>query len=133
MDRTEIKSKIVAYFRGQMALAADPSMRVQIQMGFLGELFKDVPQTPPQQRDDILSVAREVVHEFLNMGALYPGQRGQVYGNDFYPWLTITEYGKEIFAQEDWLPYDPEGYLKALKDKVPELDVVTMAYIGEAV
>ena len=31
------------------------------------------------------------------------------------------------------LPYDPEGYLKALKAKVPEIDDVTFAYIGESI
>jgi hypothetical protein len=56
-----------------------------------------------------------------------------VHGGDFYPWVTITEYGKELFAHEDLLPYDPEGYIKALRASVPEIDDVTLAYAGEAI
>jgi len=134
MDRASAKSKIVSYFKQQLSLGNDPSRRPQIQMGFLRELFQqEISALPAWQKDAALSVAREIVHEFMNIGALYPGQRGQVHGSDFYPWITITEYGKEIFANEDWLPYDPEGYLKALTEKVPEIDDVTRAYIGESV
>jgi len=71
------------------------------------------------------------VQELINNGFLYPGSAGDF--NSGYPWLTITEYGKEAFAQEDWLPYDPDGYIRALKENVPEIDDVTLAYIGEAV
>lgn len=78
-------------------------------------------------------MAREIVHELMNIGALYPGGYGKVQGSDFYPWLTITEYGKELFSKEDWLPYDPEGYIRALKVKVPEIDAVTLAYAGESI
>lgn len=40
---------------------------------------------------------------------------------------------KDVFLREDWLPYDPDGYLNALKAKVPMLDTITLAYIGESV
>jgi hypothetical protein len=111
----------------------DSHRRPQIQMGFLTDLANDaVKDGPTWQREVVLSIAREIVHELMNIGALYPGQRGQVHGSDFYPWLTITDYGKELFSREDWLPYDPDGYLKALRAKVPEIDEVTLAYAGES-
>lgn len=134
MDRAEIRNKIVTYFRQQVAAATDPSRRPQIQMGFLGELFKDTNKDlPGWKQNDVLSSAREIIHEFMNIGAIYPGGYGQIFGSDFYPWLTITEHGKEVFSQENWLPYDPEGYLKALKEKVPEIDDATFTYIGESI
>lgn len=135
MDRAEIKSKIIDYLKTQISLAdGNPSNSPQIQMGFLGELFKEETKAlTPWQQDSIIHVAREIVNEFINIGAIYPGRRGQVNSSDFYPWLTITDYGKKVFTQENWLPYDPEGYLDELKKKVPEIDDITYTYIGESV
>jgi hypothetical protein len=135
MDRQEAKSKIIGYFRQQIKLQEErPDYRPQIQMGFLDALFRDEMQkVPAWQHDAVLSVAREIIQEMINCGTLYPGQRGQVFGSDFYPWLTITEYGKQVFTSEDWLPYDPDGYLAELKRMAPEIDDVTLAYIGESV
>lgn len=101
-------------------------------MGNLYELFRTEVQTlPGYQQGDFYNVIREVVQEFINSGLLYPGQPGDQ--NSGYPWLTITTYGKEAFLTENWLPYDPEGYVKALKATVPTLDDVTLAYIGESI
>lgn len=134
MTREEIKNKIVSHFKEMLPLLENPATRPQIQMGFLNTLFgENTKDLPVWKKGEILSTSREIIQEFINMGALYPGQFGQVHGSDFYPWLTITEYGKEIFSQEDWLPYDPDGYIKALKEKVPEIDDVTLIYISEAV
>jgi hypothetical protein len=134
MDRQEIQNRIFRYFREQLTAMDDPHRRPQIQMGFLNSLFEDVIRILPQHKGpDVLSVAREIVHELMNIGAVYPGGYGQVHGSDFYPWVTITEYGKELFAHEDWLPYDPEGYIRALKVRVPEIDDVTLAYAGESI
>lgn len=134
MDRTVVKSKIVGYFKQRISMDTERQQKHQIQMGFLLDLFQpEVSSLPAWQQTDVFSIAREIVHEFINIGALYPGQRGQVHGSDFYPHITITEYGKELFMSDDWLPYDPDGYLKALYEKIPEIDEITCAYIGESV
>jgi hypothetical protein len=134
MDRHEIQNRIMRYFRQQLPLMADPARRPQIQMGFLTELFSDAMKDRPAWKyEEVLSIAREIIHELMNIGALYPGRSGQVHGSDFYPWLTITEYGTELFSKEDWLPYDPDGYIRALKDSAPGIDDVTLAYAGESI
>ncbi len=71
------------------------------------------------------------MQEFENSGFIYEGQG--FHSDSSYPWYTITEYGQEAILKDDWLPYDPDGYLKALKTKVPDIDDITLAYIGEAV
>ena len=49
-----------------------PDKRPMIQMGFLNHLFEDAIKGLPQQKGgEVLSVAREIVHELLNIGALY--------------------------------------------------------------
>lgn len=135
MDRQQIKSKIIQYFKEQIAAMERPGSNYDLQMGFLSTLFQEeISKIPSWQQKDFLSVAKEIVHEFIIMGAIYPGAKGAVNGSDSeYPWITITEYGKEIFLSENWLPYDPEGYVKELKVQVPDLDAVTLSYIAESV
>ena len=131
MDREEIKNKIFEHFKQQIVwVEANPNKTQQFQMSSIYGLFP--PGTEPHwKHEKVYSVAREIVQELINTGFLYPGTSGDF--NSGYPWLTITEYGKEAFLKEDWLPYDPEGYVKALKAKVPTIDDITIAYIGEAV
>lgn len=133
MERSEVKNRIVDFFRRQIEFKkSQQNYSYQIQMGGLYELFRDsLKDVPAYKQDDFFSIVREVVQEFINIGFLYPGTSGDA--NSGYPWLSITTHGAEAFMLEDWLPYDPEGYLKALKDKVPEMDNVTFAYIGESI
>lgn len=132
MEREEIKNRLIEYFKQQIPPPDNPHKQPHIQMGNLYSLFADsLKDVPPYQHNETYSTIREIVQEFINNGFLYPGLPGDQ--NSGYPWLSITEYGKEAFRQEDWLPYDPEGYVKALKEKVSDIDDITLAYIGESV
>lgn len=133
MDRLEIKNKIIDFFRKQLELKkSQQNYRHQVQMGGLYELFRDsLKDVPGYKHDEYFSVVREIVQELINTGFLYPGTPSDF--NSSYPWLSITTHGAEAFMLENWLPYDPEGYLRALSEKVPEIDNVTLAYIGESI
>lgn len=103
-----------------------------MQMGNLYHLFDEIIKGLPHwQRDGIYSFIHETVNELILAGFLYYGKPGDQ--SNGYPWLTITEYGKQAFASENWLPYDPEGYVNSLNDRIPEIDEVTLAYISEAI
>lgn len=131
MTREEIKNKIFEHFKSQVAWAeANPNQMQQYQMGQVYSLFPH-GNGPHWEVAKIHSVAREIVQELINIGYIYPGTAGDF--NSGYPWLTVTELGKHAFKEENWLPYDPEGYVKTLKTKVPSIDDVTLTYIGEAV
>ncbi len=52
--------------------------------------------------------------------------------NNALPFYNITERGKQILADGQQSPYDPDGYLKRLKNDVPTLDDVVMTYLVEA-
>lgn len=133
MDRQEIKNRIIKYFQGQINLKKTrPEFRDHTQMGTLYELFREsANKLPSYKQADFYSIIREVIHEFINANFIYPGTAEDF--NSGYPWLSITEYGKEIFSSENWLPYDPDGYLKALKEQNPEIDDITLSYIGESI
>lgn len=132
MNREEIHNKIFECFKQQVAWTkANPNQVQQFQMGQIYALFPYSQNEPHWEHEKLNSVAREIVQELINAGFLYPGTSQDQ--NSGYPWLTITQYGKDAFLQEDWLPYDPEGYVKELKAKVSMIDDVTLVYIGEAV
>lgn len=134
MTREEIRNKILEHLKKQVALIqAEPHRMQQFQLGGIYELFPYVTNTPQYQTQEIHSIAREIIQELENSGFIYDGTPSMGSGMGSYPYYTITEYGKKALLQDDWLPYDPDGYLKALKEKVPDIDEITLTYIGEAV
>lgn len=132
MNREENKNAIYNFFRKQLQLLENPTRAPQIQMGALYHLFDEpLKSLAAWEKTRVYSVVRETVQELISNGMIYPGLPDDQ--NSHYPWLSITEYGKNAFAQENWLPYDPEGYLYALKTGVPDIDDITLTYIGESV
>jgi hypothetical protein len=127
MNREEIRNRLVTYFKKQ---SISP-LRQKIQMGDLNFFEDTIKGLDRPSQLQFYSIIREIIQEFINNGFFYPGLPSDF--NSHLPWLTITEYGKEVFTKEEWLPYDPEGYMKALKSKVADLDDITSTYIGESV
>jgi len=134
MDREEIRNKIFEHLKQQVAwIEANENKTQQFQLSQIYNLFPTGSE-PSWKHQKIYATAREIIQELENGGFIYEGIAGSFDGNmSNYPWFTITKYGKEAFQQEDWLPYDPEGYVKALKEKVPDIDDITLAYIGESI
>jgi hypothetical protein len=48
-------------------------------------------------------------------------------------YLTITSYGVECIKADNWLPYDPDGYLKQFRLVVPQIDEISFKYISESI
>jgi len=132
MDRYEIRSKIIDHLKQQLPSMEDPDRLPKIQIGYIYNLLREPAQDASHGKQTrVFSVAREIIQELINNGILYVGNAGDQ--NSGYPWLTVTEYGKEALIQDDWLPYDPDGYVNALKTKIPHIDSTTLAYMNEAV
>ncbi|MFA6427833.1 MAG: hypothetical protein WCW16_05375 [Candidatus Magasanikbacteria bacterium] len=131
MTREEIKNSILQFFKARVNwIASTPDRNQHTQMGDIYQLFNQ-SQEQSWKRYSTYSIARETIQELINAGFLYPGNESDF--NSGYPWLTITEYGKEAFLKDDWLPYDPEGYIRELKDKIPTIDEITLAYVSESI
>lgn len=133
MTREEIRNKIFEYLKQQIKwIETNPNQIQQFQLGNIYSLF---PYGSEQgwQHIKIDSIVREIIQELENNGVIYEGQAGGQGDMSNYPWFTITEHGKDVILKEDWLPYDPDGYLKSLKEKVPELDDISFVYIGESI
>ncbi|MGA1874755.1 MAG: hypothetical protein ACMUIA_04030 [bacterium] len=132
MDRYEIRSKIIDHLKQQLPSMEDPDRLPKIQIGYIYNLLREPTLDASHgKQTKVFSIAREIIQELINNGILYVGNAGDQ--NSGYPWLTITEHGKEALTQDDWLPYDPDGYMNALKEKIPCIDSITLAYMNEAV
>lgn len=134
MTREEIRNKIFEHLKQQVVWTqTNPNQTQQFQLSNIYGLFPLGAGEAQWQHNKVNAIAREIFQELENGGFIYEGQAGGLGDMSSYPWYTITEYGKEALLQEDWLPYDPEGYLSALKTKVPTIDEITLTYIGESV
>lgn len=72
---------------------------------------------------------RQIVWEFILQGILAIGLNEL---NPNFPFVSITEYGKEVLESGQTLPYDPDGYLKKLKTEIPNLDPLIEMYLSES-
>ncbi len=136
MDREEVRQRIFAELKTQAEWKREnPNQVQQYQMGRIYSLFQGLGTPgeglPQWQVDKILSIAREIIQEYVTNGLLYIGIASDQ--NSGFPYISITEFGLEVFCGEDWLPYDPDGYLKELKARVPTIDTVAFGYVSEAI
>lgn len=133
MTREEIKNLVIQSIKKHVT-DLDNGLTTNIQMGrFYNELEQKVTisQMPQNQVIEHYQVIREVIQELINNNMIFPGTAGN-HGST-YPWLTVTEYGKKCLREDNELPYDPEGYIQALQQQIPDLDEVTLAYVSEAI
>ncbi len=73
---------------------------------------------------------RILLWEVIIQGIIVPGMNSS---NPNLPWISLTDFGRKCLeGGGDILPYDPDGYLGALKDDVPDLDSDVFLYISES-
>lgn len=52
--------------------------------------------------------------------------------NPAWPWLSLTEYGFKVVNSAEPIPHDPEGYLKRVKESIPNIDSIILTYLEES-
>lgn len=52
--------------------------------------------------------------------------------NPAWPWLSLTDYGLEVVKSTEPVPHDPTGYLKRIKETIPQIDQVILVYLEES-
>jgi hypothetical protein len=84
---------------------------------------------PHYMPDEAREKVRQIIWEFILQGILAIGLNET---NPNFPFVSITEYGKEVLKSGQTLPYDPDGYLKKLKTEIPNLDPLIEMYLSES-
>lgn len=75
---------------------------------------------------------KRVIHaynELLIEGVLAWGKDES---NALPPFMSITDYGKQVLESGKIMPYDPDGYLNYLHSQVPNVDDIIITYIAES-
>lgn len=72
---------------------------------------------------------REIMHDLYIQGIIVFGLNSS---NPGWPWFKITEYGKKCLTENEIIPYDPDGYLKKLRESISNIDEVIIAYVIES-
>lgn len=75
--------------------------------------------------EDVLDIVNSLLHEGILRWGISQNSPAP-------PFIGLTRYGKEVLESDEPIPYDPDGYLKKLKEKFPHLNDVTMMYVVES-
>ncbi len=82
----------------------------------------------PLQQDDENRV-REILWDLIIQRVLTIGD----FHNDSWPWLSLTEYGKQAIASDQPIPNDSTGYFNRIKKQIPQLDSIIETYLDESI
>jgi hypothetical protein len=80
------------------------------------------------RRDDI-TLINEVIWDLIVERVLTVGSDSS---NQELPFLRLTEFGSEVVKQQRWSPYDPDGYVRELREQAPALASLCQMYAEEA-
>lgn len=80
-------------------------------------------------RPRLLVLAHDVFWQLVCEGVLSPGSDSS---NSNLPFFHVTEYGKLVLTSSEPQPYDPTGYLAALRDRIAAPDPTVLAYLAES-
>lgn len=136
MDRSQIRSEIFTFLKDYRARSARSQGIVSMQsiqfntiIGHFQNKFGTQDQNGrPNNFNDVF----DVIHEMISNHIFSPDAGGPN-ASQFYPFLRVTDFGWECIESEDWLPYDPEGYIKEVKSRIPNIDQVVLRYLTEAI
>jgi len=85
-------------------------------------------QTHTMPREDMEKV-REIVSDLLMEGILMWGISSSQPGPPFF---KVTRHGKMVLQHGEPQPYDPDGYLRYLKQEIPTIDETIFMYMAES-
>ncbi len=72
---------------------------------------------------------QDIFWDLMIEGIVRPGMN---VSNPNLPFYHVTEMGLKQVKEADKSPYDPDGYLKRLREKIPGLDPVIVTYLTES-
>lgn len=90
-------------------------------------------QYPSQYRDDEDGARlKHVIWDLILERVLTPGTNSPNSLNDGWPFLSITDHGRKVIAEQKPVPYDPDGYIARLTQCTNGLHPTVEAYLAEA-
>jgi hypothetical protein len=104
----------------------------------LNTLAGNVPAWHPGRNGEILPHPRlkdwiwDIVWDLIIEGVLRPGRNDGDGNERNLPFIHLTDFGAKRLDDPS-TPLDPDGYLRVLRNKVPNADTVILSYVAESV
>ena len=134
MERQEIREKIWQYLHGALTTSSRGGSQLHNRQVLLNDFQRHFQSIKPNESWEFNSlnwqIVREEIHGLYTANVLLPGYAG---GNGSGSVFTISMFGAECINTGDILPFDPDGYVKALRQRIPTIDAVAVAYMHESV
>ena len=83
-------------------------------------------------RDEDGARLKHVIWDLILERVLVPSTNHPRSSNDGWPFLSITDHGRKVIAEQKPVPYDPDGYLARLRQTTGGLHGTVEAYLAEA-
>jgi len=122
MDRNELRGEIFKYFK---SLKQPNDYQLTSLMGYFESKYKE------EFLEKDKEVIFDLIQEMINNNIIRSFRNLQ--GGNGFPWFGITAYGKKCIETENLLPYDPEEFIKEVKNQVPGIDDTVIQYLAESV
>ena len=79
------------------------------------------------------SLVCQIYHELYLERIIVPGTVGLCSSGAMqWPWYQITDHGQRFLETREYSPYDPDGYLRRLKEEIPDVDETIVRYVEES-
>jgi len=96
------------------------------------EVLRYVQRAVGVQRLEAMDQARvlDIMWELVTERVIAPGVNE---ANPDLPFFHLTDHGRKVLREQEFefLPYDPDGYLLRLNERVPKLDDIARVYVEE--
>lgn len=136
LDSETLRSLIVEYLRAMVKCRRAHELQwrscFQAISHMVRERFPDYKSPFELMRDEDGARLKHVIWDMIIERILVPSTSNPGTINDGWPFFSLTEYGKQVIEEQRPLPYDPDGYLRALKADVTKLNGAVLEYLSEA-
>lgn len=135
MSRDEIKTEIFNFFKKSVS---DDYKDVVNFNGIANiqnvrDLFRNqATRTTPVDETKTNLIILEIINQWVANGLLVFGNKNDL-DSTASGWISVTTYGERCFEEDNILPFDPDGYIEQYKAIIPQVDDITLDYLGESI
>jgi len=83
---------------------------------------------------EVVALIYQIYHELYLERIIFPGNAIHTSASSPMGWPTyqFTDHGRRVLQTREYSPYDPDGYLRRLKEEIPDIDDTIVRYAGES-
>lgn len=121
---SEVRSAVLEYLR------THPEGQVTERI----QLFQRFEEQGYQIHDGDRTLAQQVFHELYLERMIITGASPDSFGDGLMSWPSyrLTDFGKQVLESPEYQPHDPDGYVRQIRDQVPDIDDAIVRYLDES-